>query len=122
MKENKNRCPRCKSKKEPLPRLDGSKFCDNCGQRWIGNNLMPSYDRRQLVKENKMAELTATVKEPKAPKNIDVEVKGTKMTITIDTSKDFGPSKSGKTTMIATTSGEVKIGDVCVNINVYKKA
>ena len=48
------------------------------------------------------------------------------MTIVVDTSKDFGLSGSGKSTMIATSSGNQKINvngeDIFVGINIYKKA
>ena len=48
------------------------------------------------------------------------------MTIVVDTSKDFGFSGSGKSTMIATSSGNQKINvkgeDIFVGINIYKKA
>lgn len=44
------------------------------------------------------------------------------MTITIDTNKDFGASKSGKTTIIASTEGNKREGDVFVGLNVYKYA
>ena len=40
-----NRCPRCKSKRVGL-RLNGSKYCARCGQRWHGEEEIPSFDRR----------------------------------------------------------------------------
>lgn len=47
------------------------------------------------------------------------------MTIKIDTSKDIGPSASGKTTLIASSSGNAKIelGDreVFLGLNLYYK-
>jgi hypothetical protein len=56
-------------------------------------------------------------------KNVEMDVKGDILTVTVDLSKEFGPSKSGKTTIIATTEGnqlvygrEEKIG-----LNVYRK-
>jgi ABC-type polar amino acid transport system ATPase subunit len=56
--------------------------------------------------------------------NVDVQVKGNKMTVTVDLAKVLGPSKSGKTVLIATTEGNQKIngGDVYFGLNVYKKA
>ena len=56
--------------------------------------------------------------------NIQIEVKDNKAVITIDLSKDFGPSKSGKTIVVATTRGNVpipgaesiKLGLNCYNI------
>ena len=41
--------------------------------------------------------------------NVQVEVRDNKAVITIDLSKDFGPSKSGKTIVVATTRGNVAI-------------
>ena len=52
---------------------------------------------------------------------IAIDKKGI-MTITVDTNKDFGPSKSGKTTIIASTEGNVREGDVFIGLNVYKYA
>lgn len=52
-------------------------------------------------------------------------VKGNELTIVIDLSKDLGPSKSGKTNLIATTQGETQVqgaeGKVYANLNVYRK-
>ncbi len=57
--------------------------------------------------------------------NIKTEVKGDTLTIEIDLTKDFGPSKSQKTITIASTRGNVKLEDAngnafCVGINCYK--
>lgn len=56
-------------------------------------------------------------------KNVEMKVEGDMMTITVDLSKDFGPSSSGKTTIIATTEGNVTIPgrDEKVGLNIYKK-
>ena len=55
--------------------------------------------------------------------NVKYEVKGKVLTITVDLAKDFGPSKSGKSTIIATTGGNTAIeGGVFFGLNVYKKA
>ena len=55
--------------------------------------------------------------------NIQIEVKDNKAIITIDLSKDFGPSKSGKTIVVATTRGNVPIPGAensRIGINCYK--
>ena len=55
--------------------------------------------------------------------NTQIEVKDNKAVITIDLSKDFGPSKSGKTIVVATTRGNVPIpgsDTVKIGINCYK--
>ena len=58
-------------------------------------------------------------------KNVEIETKGDKLVITIDTTKEFGLSASGKTIIIASTGGNQ---DVVVNgkivkvgLNVYRK-
>ena len=60
-----------------------------------------------------------------AGKNVSYEVKGNELTIKVDLSKNFGLSKSGRTTIIATTSGNEKIGngseDIQFGLNVFKK-
>ena len=55
--------------------------------------------------------------------NASLKVGGNKLTITVDLSKDHGPSKRGKTTIIATSSGNQKIEgtDAIIGLNVYTK-
>ena len=53
--------------------------------------------------------------------NVNTEIKGDTLIITIDLSKQFGASKSGKTTIIASTQGNIQIGTGAVlGLNVYK--
>ena len=54
--------------------------------------------------------------------NINYEVKDDKLMIEIDLTKEFGPSKSGKTITIASTRGNQKIDgtDVVMGLNLYK--
>jgi hypothetical protein len=56
-------------------------------------------------------------------KNVEMTVVGTTLTITVDLSKEFGPSASGKTTIIASTEGNVIIPnrEEKVGLNVYRK-
>lgn len=56
-------------------------------------------------------------------KNVELTVQGTILTIKVDLSKEFGPSASGKTTIIASTEGNVTIPDreEKIGLNVYKK-
>ena len=56
-------------------------------------------------------------------KNVELKVDGTTLTIIVDLSKEFGPSSSGKTTIIATTEGNVSIPEreEKIGLNVYKK-
>lgn len=54
--------------------------------------------------------------------NVTMTVKGTKLTIEVDLSKNFGPSKSGKTQVIASTLGNKAApgSDAIVGLNVYR--
>ncbi len=56
-------------------------------------------------------------------KNVDIKVKGNIVTITLDTTQDHGPSASGKTNCVATTSGNLPIPgtDVILGLNAYRK-
>lgn len=56
-------------------------------------------------------------------KNVDITVSGNIMTIKIDLTKEFGPSASGKTTIIASTEGNITIPEreEKVGLNVYRK-
>lgn len=53
-------------------------------------------------------------------KNVETKIEGTILTIKVDLSKTFGPSKSGKTIIVASTEGPVRVGEVSVGLNVYK--
>ncbi|MBN1881022.1 MAG: hypothetical protein JW885_02510 [Deltaproteobacteria bacterium] len=57
-------------------------------------------------------------------KNVDMKTDGNTLTITIDLSKNYGPSRSGKTQIIATTEGNEKVpgrDGVMIGVNVYQK-
>lgn len=52
--------------------------------------------------------------------NVKVDGKGI-MTITVDTKKEFGLSKSGKTISIGSTQGNSEVEDgIFLGLNVYK--
>lgn len=58
----------------------------------------------------------------KAGKGITVKVDGDMVQVTFDASKDFGPSASGKTTIVATTSGNIVLPNgVTIGVNAYRK-
>lgn len=56
--------------------------------------------------------------------NIQVEIKGDKLMLEIDLTKENGPSKSGKTVNIGSTRGNQRIpyGDteIVIGVNCYK--
>ena len=56
-------------------------------------------------------------------KNVEMSVSGNILTIKVDLSKEFGPSSSGKTIIVASTEGNVAIEDRAekVGLNVYRK-
>ena len=56
-------------------------------------------------------------------KNVQMAVDGNILTIKVDLTKEFGPSSSGKTIIIASTEGSVSIPDreEKVGLNVYRK-
>ena len=55
-------------------------------------------------------------------KNVEMTVQGETLTIKVDLSKDFGPSKSGKSIIIASTEGNVSVPerDEKIGLNVYR--
>lgn len=58
-------------------------------------------------------------------KNCDMKLTGNILTITVDISKDFGKSSSGKSVIIATTEGNVTVPDtdeIKIGLNIYKRA
>jgi hypothetical protein len=58
-------------------------------------------------------------------KNCEMKLTGNLLTITVDVSKDFGKSSSGKSVIIASTEGNVSIpekDDIKIGLNIYKKA
>ncbi|MHB1664465.1 MAG: hypothetical protein ACYCT7_04285 [bacterium] len=57
-------------------------------------------------------------------KNIEMNVSGDVLTIKVDLSKTFGKSGSGKSTIIASTEGNVSVSgkeEVKIGLNVYTK-
>ena len=57
-------------------------------------------------------------------KNIEMKTEGNILTIKVDLTKEFGPSSSGKTIIIASTEGNVAIEgheEIKVGLNIYKK-
>ena len=57
-------------------------------------------------------------------KNVDMKVEHGKLVITVDLTKELGPSASGKSVIIATTEGNVDVlgtSDTKIGLNVYRK-
>jgi hypothetical protein len=57
-------------------------------------------------------------------KNVEMTVNGDILTIEVDLSKTFGKSSSGKSTIIASTEGNVSVpgrDEIKIGLNVYTK-
>lgn len=56
-------------------------------------------------------------------KNVEMTVTGNILTIKVDLTKQFGPSASGKTIIIASTEGNITVPEreEKVGLNVYRK-
>lgn len=57
-------------------------------------------------------------------KNVEMKIDGNILTIVVDLTKDFGPSSSGKTIIIASTEGNASVPGheaIKAGLNVYKK-
>ena len=57
-------------------------------------------------------------------KNVEMKVEGDTLVIKVDLTKEFGPSSSGKTIIIASTEGNQSMPErdgVKIGLNVYKK-
>ena len=57
-------------------------------------------------------------------KNVEITQEADILTIKVDLSKEFGPSSSGKTIIIASTEGNQPIPnkeDIKIGLNIYRK-
>lgn len=57
-------------------------------------------------------------------KNMEMKLSGNILTITVDVSKEFGMSSSGKSKIIASTEGNISIPEkeeIKIGLNIYKK-
>ena len=57
-------------------------------------------------------------------KNVEMNLEDNILTIKVDLSKEFGPSASGKTIIIASTEGNIAIpgnDEAKIGLNIYKK-
>ena len=55
-------------------------------------------------------------------KNVEMTIEGNILIIKVDLTKEFGPSKSGKTIIVASTEGNVAVPDrdEKIGLNVYR--
>ena len=58
-------------------------------------------------------------------KNCEMKLDGNILTITVDVSKEFGKSSTGKSIIVSSTEGNVSVPgneDIKIGVNVYRKA
>jgi len=73
------------------------------------------------AKERKTA--PGKVRQAAGMKNVELTVDGDRLTVVVDLSKDFGPSKSGKTQIVASTEGNRSVPGRTekIGLNVYRQ-
>ena len=58
-------------------------------------------------------------------KNVEMKVEGDKLMITVDLTKEYGPSSSGKTIIVASSEGnqtiDYKEGQYKLGLNIFRK-
>lgn len=54
--------------------------------------------------------------------NVTITEEGSEIVIRFDKRGNFGPSKSGKTNIVASTSGFVDVGGIGISLNATRKA
>lgn len=55
-------------------------------------------------------------------KNVDMKIEGNTLVVRMDLTRDFGKSKSGKSTIVASTDGNVSLPgkpEVKIGLNLY---
>jgi len=65
---------------------------------------------------------TQNTQEEQHMQNVTFEQKGNSLVITVDTSKRFDKSKSGKSVIVASTRGIVPISGLKVGLNIFTDA
>jgi hypothetical protein len=78
---------------------------------------------KTVKKPAKSTRKTASKPRRAGMKNAEMQVDGDTLTITVDLSKELGPSKSGKTTIVATSEGNKSIPgrEEKIGLNIYKQ-
>jgi hypothetical protein len=88
-----------------------------------GNKTVPGRDEKIGLNIYRQESKKGTIGRRRSFKNVELELEGEVLRITVDLSKELGPSKSGKTTIIASTEGNQTIygREEKIGLNVYKK-
>lgn len=104
-----------------LRRNIGRKTCEVCALGIAqGQHHKKIQDKTRKVRTT-MSIAKALARAEQVGKNVEYTVEGNILTMRIDLSKDFGPSASGKTRIIASTCGNAALpGGAKVGVNVYR--
>ena len=88
-----------------------------------GNKSAPGRDEKIGLNIYRQESKKGKIGRRRSFKNVEMELQGEVLRITVDLSKELGPSKSGKTTIIASTEGNQTIfgREEKIGLNVYKK-
>ena len=88
-----------------------------------GNKTIPGRDEKIGLNIYRQESKKGKIGRRRSFKNVELELEGEVLRITVDLSKELGPSKSGKTTIIASTEGNQTIygREEKIGLNVYKK-
>ncbi len=88
-----------------------------------GNKTVPGRDEKIGLNIYRQESKKGKIGRRRSFKNVELELEGDMLRITVDLSKELGPSKSGKTTIIASTEGNQTIygREEKIGLNVYKK-
>ncbi len=88
-----------------------------------GNKSVPGRDEKIGLNVYRQESKKGSQGRRKSFKNVETEVKDNMLKLTVDLSKELGPSKSGKTIIIASTEGNQAVygRDERIGLNVYKK-
>jgi hypothetical protein len=77
-----------------------------------------------LLSHSGIQRVKPSTREHTMAKNCEMKVENNILTVTVDLTKDFGKSASGKTNIIATTEGNISVPEsdsIKIGLNVYKK-
>ncbi len=88
-----------------------------------GNKSVPGREEKIGLNIYRQESKKGKIGRRRSFKNVELELQGEILRITVDLSKELGPSKSGKTTIIASTEGNQTIygREEKIGLNVYKK-
>jgi hypothetical protein len=88
-----------------------------------GNKSVPGRSEKIGLNVYKQEGKKAATGRKNSFKNMEMKLDGSILTLTIDLSKEFGPSKSGKTVIIASSEGNQLVfgSSEKIGLNVYRK-